>query len=522
MKISTLLKMIGVVFVVLTLLMIAGMELLRANYVNVRNAIDRQAEFKQLGFDLANASDYLTNEARRYVQFGEKKHYDNYWKEVNETKTRDRVLARLKELHAPENELALLDKAKNNSDALVKTEEAAMKAVERGDFDAARKLMFDANYDANKKIISEPINEFQNMMNTRAQKETHSVENRFYTYLYLVIGIVVIVSISMITSVIMLFRKLKPLGLVVDKLRELAGNKGDLTARLPKFGRDEIGSLAESFNSMLDNYRTFVAHIAGNAQHVAAASQQITAAAHEIAVGSQSQSQSAQTINELFRELTIGMETVSKNTEGAADITQQASRIAQQGGAVINSSIEGMKRLARQVDVLVNDSDKVGQIIEVIDEIADQTNLLALNAAIEAARAGDQGRGFAVVADEVRKLAERSQEATKEISGIIKVMQDNMKASAKATEETVQYSRESGEAFESIIRMVENASVQVSEIAAASEEQTAQTAEILSSVEAIAAGSEQAAASSQETAASTQMLAKLAEELSQSVSAFKV
>jgi methyl-accepting chemotaxis protein len=181
-----------------------------------------------------------------------------------------------------------------------------------------------------------------------------------------------------------------------------------------------------------------------------------------------------------------------------------------------------MQQVSKAMSRLEEDSNKIGNIIEVIDDIADQTNLLALNAAIEAARAGDQGRGFAVVADEVRKLAERSSEATKEISAIIKNMQENTKQSVSAVLDSVAQSTQTGESFGKIVRMVGDSTHKVNEIAAACEQEAAQASDVMISVESIAAASEEAAAASEETATTSQSLAQLAGELDASIAVFQL
>lgn len=297
---------------------------------------------------------------------------------------------------------------------------------------------------------------------------------------------------------------------------------GDLTSRLNVTSKDEIGQLTQAMNEMVDNMKELIGKVAHNATSVAAASQQISASTEEIASGSNSQANAAQIINELFNELSTAINAVARSAEQASELSSRTMDIAQDGGKVINSSIQGMNHVNEQMSRLAEDSNKIGEIIEVIDDIADQTNLLALNAAIEAARAGDQGRGFAVVADEVRKLAERSSEATKQITSIIRGMQDNTQQSVRAVLEGVKSSQQTGQSFESIISMVNENGHKITEIAAASEEQAAQSSEVMSSIEGISAATEEAAASSEETAATAQSLAILAEELNNAISTFKI
>jgi methyl-accepting chemotaxis protein len=310
----------------------------------------------------------------------------------------------------------------------------------------------------------------------------------------------------------------------VKKLQELMsrGEAGDLTVQGDYNSKDEIGQLNRSFNGMLAAFKDTVSRILAAADSVSASAQQISASTEEIASGSTSQARSAQTMNELFKELSTAIDSVARSAEHASELSNKTMELAQEGGTVVNTSIRGMDVLNQQMSRLEEDSNKIGEIIEVIDDIADQTNLLALNAAIEAARAGDQGRGFAVVADEVRKLAERSSEATKQITSIIKGMQANTLQSVKAVGEGVVSSQKTGDAFETIIKMVSESNHKVLEIAAASEQQAAQSSEVLYSIETISAATEESSASSEETAAAAQSLAQLAEELNSTVSVFKI
>ncbi|MBW4084243.1 methyl-accepting chemotaxis protein [Paenibacillus sp. S150] len=312
----------------------------------------------------------------------------------------------------------------------------------------------------------------------------------------------------------------KPLAKVVQILSKVAD--GDLRSQADIDTKDEIGMLAVRVNEMVLNLRSTVGTILTHSQSLSAAAEEISASTQEVASGSTSTANDAGTISELFKELSSAIHSVAQNTEQASFISDETVRIAEDGNTIIQESMESMQSVSEQMSRLEEDSQKVGDIIDVIEDIADQTNLLALNAAIEAARAGEQGRGFAVVADEVRRLAERSGEATKQITGIIKGMQVNTRDSVNAVQGSAELSEKSGASFHRIVTMVNNAGQKISEIAAASEEQAAQSSNVLAAVENISATTQQSAASSEETASSAQSLASLAEELQNTVSSFRL
>lgn len=357
--------------------------------------------------------------------------------------------------------------------------------------------------------------------NVRLAAETnkHS-QDKYSSALVLTLSVVIgAVIVSILIGYVIARSISRPLMVMLGLASEVAN--GNLTQKADISTKDEVGQLASALNRMVDNLKDLINGIVMNSQSVAASSEEISASTQEIASTSTTQSAASASITELFKELSLAINSVAVSAEEAAELSNDTVRTAREGGYVVETSLQGMQAVNHQMTQLEEDSRKIGDIIEVIDDIAEQTNLLALNAAIEAARAGEQGRGFAVVADEVRKLAERSSDATKEITKIIKAMQENTKQSVRAVAESVEQSSMTSQAFEQIISMVNSSSLKVNEIAAACEEESAQAAEVMSSVESIAASSEESAAASEETAATCQSLAQLAEELAQSASAFK-
>ncbi|WP_449289939.1 methyl-accepting chemotaxis protein [Paenibacillus cremeus] len=215
---------------------------------------------------------------------------------------------------------------------------------------------------------------------------------------------------------------------------------------------------------MIVKLRDLIGDISLASQNVAAAAEEISATTEEIAGGNAIQASEAQNITDMFQYLRRASDSVVASADRAADMSRKTHQGAEEGERMIQASTRSMGQLSQQMSLLEKDSNKIGEIIGVINDIADQTNLLALNAAIEAARAGEQGRGFAVVADEVRKLAERSGDATKEIASIIQGMQNNTRDSVKAVEAAAGLSNKTGQAFVQIIRMVNETAEQVESI----------------------------------------------------------
>ncbi|WP_147306815.1 methyl-accepting chemotaxis protein [Paenibacillus taihuensis] len=296
---------------------------------------------------------------------------------------------------------------------------------------------------------------------------------------------------------------------------------GDLSVTSDYAPKDEIGAFTKSFNHMVASLRTVIGHMKDSAAAVSSASKDISMSTEEIARGSSEQARSTLEMNELLMQQADAINLVARNAEHTSQLCMDTKQISDESSRIVQLSIDSMGTLSSKMTTLQDASMRIGEIIEVIEEIAQQTNLLALNAAIEAARAGEQGRGFSVVADEVRRLAERSSEAAMQITRIIHDMQNNSTESVQAATSAMEYSKRTGQSFETITDKINEMTSQVADIASASEQQSAQTRDVLSSIEGIAAFSEEASAGSQQTAANSQALYSLANKLTQSAASFK-
>lgn len=381
------------------------------------------------------------------------------------------------------------------------------------------------------------INKYQNQVAKKLGDDAAEVRVRSARLESIIFAVVVAGILLLIIWGLALVRSVaKALNSMISMVKDLAEGEGDLTKRLEIVTHDELGELAEWFNTFLDKIHHIISQVAGTAEQVASASEELSSSATLQAQGADTQKDQTTQVATAMQEMSSTVQQVSENCIRAAEASRRAAETAREGGCVVEQALTQMRSIAESVGgtakkmaELGRSSDQIGRIAGVIDDIADQTNLLALNAAIEAARAGDQGRGFAVVADEVRKLAECTTKATKEIAGMIKTIQEGNKGAVKAmeigsrqVEEGVTSTARAGDSLQQIIRMSEDVGSMITSIATAATEQSAATEEVNKNMDQIAQLVKGSAVAAQQSAKACQDLSGLALNLQNMVGSFKL
>ncbi|MDP5292160.1 methyl-accepting chemotaxis protein [Oceanimonas sp. CHS3-5] len=325
-----------------------------------------------------------------------------------------------------------------------------------------------------------------------------------------------------------------PLKILVAQADRIA--TGDLTQDVTHERKDELGRLMDSMQTMTRNLRTLVGELNNNSSHIATSAQSLSAMSEQGRSGTNQQRLELEQVSTAMNEMAATVQEVARHAEAAFGAAQTADNDAGAGNdrvtqttARIGELAEEVRRSLAVIQQLESESLNIGGILDVIKGVAEQTNLLALNAAIEAARAGEHGRGFAVVADEVRALAQRTQQATSQIEGMIQGLQGKaresvtmMDHSAVMAEDTVATANETGNAIQAMARAVSQIQQMNSQIATAAEQQSSVAEEINRSVFSIRELSEHSAAASDEAADNSARLADLGNELQQLVGRFRL
>ncbi|HDI1211878.1 TPA: methyl-accepting chemotaxis protein [Aeromonas hydrophila] len=446
----------------------------------------------------------------------------------------------MKETGFTEEELAKLNEAKNNSDALVNTEVAAFKLVQQTDGDLvanqqkAIAMMHDKAYHQNKGRIMSPIDDFYVLMEHRTQQAVDDAasQSSMLRYLFIALGLVLM---------FFLWRTYKALldlvGTSVDQLRSDLNHlaEGDFSQpiKVPAGAKESlIGLLA----TMQGTLKGIIAQVSHSSEELSGSADSIAQIAEQTAQFATSQQTSTQTMAAAIEELVVSISHLSDNATHADELSKVSANTLAEGSGVIKQTLDSIQSIsdtvsnaASSIADLNSHTQQISEIIEVIRGIADQTNLLALNAAIEAARAGEQGRGFAVVADEVRNLASRSAASTQQITGMIGKIQSGADASIRSMENTVNnvsrgvsLASQTGEAIASIQNHASNLTGLMGEISHTLREQSTAANEVVSTVGNITSLSEQSGDAARHVSQEAAKLKQLSRLLRQEMAHFKL
>ncbi|MBM3226186.1 MAG: DUF3365 domain-containing protein [Candidatus Tectomicrobia bacterium] len=310
---------------------------------------------------------------------------------------------------------------------------------------------------------------------------------------------------------------------------------GDLTVEA-EVTADMTGAIADSFNYMIYHLRTIIAQAQETAVYVSTSANEIQATAEHLAQGSEAQTAQILDSSTALDAMVTSIQQVSANAEVSASVAQQTLVNAKQGALAVQNTVEAMQRLRLQVQETVarvqtlgERSYEIGNIVQLISDIADRTSVLALNASIEAALAGEAGQGFAIVAQEVERLAERATEATRQITDLVQTIQSEtqqvvhaMEESNRDVAESAQLAEQAGDALNAIEGVSTHLAGLIQSISMASTQQAHGSESLSKTMGEIAEVTQQVATGTKQAAVSINDLAVLAETLRSSVSAFKV
>ncbi|MFD2643887.1 methyl-accepting chemotaxis protein [Pseudomonas japonica] len=318
---------------------------------------------------------------------------------------------------------------------------------------------------------------------------------------------------------------------LLDEIEDLAD--GDLTVTA-SVTEDFTGAIADSINYSIDQLRDLVATINLSAEEVAAAVEDTQNTAHQLAKASEHQAQQIADASMAVGDMAESIDRVSSHAYESAKVAERSVAIANKGNEVVHNTIHGMDNIreqiqdtAKRIKRLGESSQEIGDIVNLIDDIADQTNILALNAAIQASMAGEAGRGFAVVADEVQRLAERSSSATRQIEALVRAIQVDTNEAVISMEQTTaevvrgaRLAQDAGVALEEIEGVSQTLAELILSISDAAQLQTSSAGQISHTMAIIQQITSQTSSGSTATAESIGNLARMASEMRRSVSGF--
>ncbi|MGK8831029.1 methyl-accepting chemotaxis protein [Bacillus paranthracis] len=406
---------------------------------------------------------------------------------------------------------------------------------------------------AENNTVYKVIGDFTNYSNEQAKLRDQSIKKIDQSSLQIEYVVFLSLIICIIVAIILAWwfsgKLVKPIQQIDSKLKELSSQEGDLTARLQVNSNDEIGTIATSFNKMLENLQHIINRVQKTSVEVQNASENMlekTNISREATIkvqstmsnlneSIQSQAASMEESSTAMDDMAVSVQRIAESATSVTELAVATSEQANDGNTVIQKSVSQMTTIhdavnatSEVVERLITHTKYIDTAVQSISNIAEQTNLLALNASIEAARAGEQGKGFAVVADEVRKLAEQSKTAATDINQLLhQIQQDTETASSMMSQgrseafEGIHVIREAGNSFTTIVEQVNKVSTQMQDISATAEEMAASAEEMNASLNNIASISTEVSSETAATAQSAEQKVVTMNEMTQTAKQMK-